>query len=387
MIQTLRPPRETKPVDRPTVMRAAVYMADQNPHRDRSLGITTMTQSLIAELFSRKDIDWTQIVSRSSFRGEGESVATCPLPFGTDYFLGRLLADSLHPRLAGIDVDVLYYPKGYAPWSSVSAPSIGTMHDTIIQHYADHYPETRSKLAFRYWIRASRRSLERFDRVLTVSQTAAGQLHSFCDRHGIQPPPIEVTYESSPWEKYRDLSFEKGDFVVHLASSAVHKRTTYLVEQWDQLLRRRSDLPELVLVGSLDKASKAIVSQSDDMRVLPRLPLNELRDLVGRARALILPSEIEGFGLPAIEAYYVGTPACYVSDTSVDEVLNLELAGDSVPGKFELDEPSSFETALDEVLGLSSIEVAETSDRLYELFSASRVGNRVVAALKRSAGR
>ena len=51
---------------------------------------------------------------------------------------------------------------------------------------------------------------------------------------------------------------------------------------------------------------------------------------------LLLPSEIEGFGLPALEAYYLSTPVVYVRGTAVEEIL-----GERSPGGFVLESADS----------------------------------------------
>ncbi|MEM6470888.1 MAG: glycosyltransferase, partial [Planctomycetota bacterium] len=251
------------------------------------------------------------------------------------------------------------------------------------QHYADHYPETRSKLAFRYWLRALSRSLSTFDRVLTVSKSAADQLRSFCDRHKIQTPAIEVTYEGSTWEHYRSLRFQKQDRVIHLASTAIHKRTNELIKHWCQLRSRREALPELILVGSIDDEARVLIDGNPGIRKMPRATQEQLRDLVGSCRALLLPSEIEGFGLPAIEAYYVGTPACYVGDTSVDEILNMDREV-VLPGRFELGDLGSFESALEQAISLSDSEIRHVSNALFDRFATAKIAERVMHAFRRS---
>ena len=66
---------------------------------------------------------------------------------------------------------------------------------------------------------------------------------------------------------------------------------------------------------------------------------------------LLLPSEIEGFGLPALEAYYLSTPLVYVrGSTPVEEIL-----GERSPPAFVLASADSiFVAAVDQALGLDA---------------------------------
>jgi len=366
----------------------AVYLADQNPHRDRSLGITTMTDALMQQLILRDDLRLRQVISSSSYRAALPGTATVRLPVRTDRPWGRLFVDGFHPWLRMPPADVWYYPKGYAPrFSRPDRPLVGTMHDTIVQHYADHYSGSRSRRAFRYWIDATRRSLIRFDAVLTVSHHAAGQLRTFCDRYDIAAPPIHVTYEGTPWERFRHMTFEKQNQVIHLASTSPHKRTADLLRLWNVMRQHRRELPALVLVGPLDRTSRGLAESLAEVTTHPRLPRDELRDLVGRSRALLLPSEIEGFGLPLLEAYYVGTPVCYCAGTAVDEVMrcatgNIDGPDAGPPGAFTMPSPESFSAALDQVLRMDQEHIARISDQLFDRYATHKVAHRIARLLR-----
>lgn len=382
---------ESKRNEKPTgKLKVAVYLADQNPHRDRSLGITSMTRDLMDQMVCREDIELVQITSASSFSVSHPAIATMRIPLRTDRLGGRLIADAVHPWLRNPRADVWYYPKGYVPRvASPIRPSVGTMHDVIVQHLADKYPESRSARAFQYWIQATCRSIKRLDIVLTVSKHAANQVREFCDRHKICPPNIVVTYEGSTWENYRHLQFPKKNRVVHLASTSPHKQTDQLLRMWKSLAERHVELPQLVLVGDMSKQATQMAHQVN-AECMTRLSQDQLRDLVGSSLALLLPSEIEGFGLPALESYYVGTPVCFVTETAVDEILNHQVDSgcqeshtrdSGVMGGFNLHDLDMFEHALDSVLALSRDRVREVSDRLFDLYGMKTISDRVSNAL------
>ncbi len=365
-------------------IRVAVYLADQNPHRDRSLGITSMTRSLLDELGQRDNVQLTILTSSSSFGSTGRQELKCRLPFRTDRPFGRLVCDSMHPLFLRPQCDLWYYPKGYLSLlSRPSVPVVGTMHDAIIQHYADHYPQSRSARQFRYWIRVMKNSLVRLDSVMTVSENAKGQLEEFCIRQGIKPPPIHVTYESSSWEKYLGQKAAKGRAVVHLASTSPHKQTNRMLEIWRELGRLRYDLPPLRLIGRLDEHGKQLMGELKHVELSPPLDEAELVNTVQSSLALLLPSEIEGFGLPALEAYYVGTPVCYVAGTSVEEVVTK--AGNF--GAFELSDPASLYRALLAALNQTPDQVSSIGNLLYSRFSNARFADRVIETFSNVLGK
>ena len=85
--------------------------------------------------------------------------------------------------------------------------------------------------------------------------------------------------------------------------------------------------------------------------------------LIANARALLLPSEIEGFGIPAVEAYLLGTPVAYARETALEEIL-----GQNSPGGFYR-ERDSFEAALTQTLELDSAWIEKKAISLKQRYN------------------
>jgi glycosyltransferase involved in cell wall biosynthesis len=364
----------------------AIYLADQNPHRDRSLGITQITDCMLRELVKHRDLELTTVASLSSYRFADPRVEARVLPVRTDGKLLRLLVDNTSPlwlpRLA--DPDVWFHPKGFTSLlGRPRKPVVLTIYDTILQHYADHYPGHRSWLEHGYWLRLLANSLRNADRVLTASEHAREQIVSFCERRGLAPPPITVTYGASDYETWLDEPpIAKQDYVLHLASDAPHKRTDHLLAWWEALASSGRDLPRLKLVGQLSEEGRARAARMTGVEVCDRLERGALEQALGAARCLLLPSEIEGFGLPALESYYLGTPVCYVADTAVDEILRSE----TEVGRFNLQDRDSLLAALEAALGQTPDQVTAVAAGLRRRFSRRSHGDAVLRALREAAG-
>lgn len=352
------------------------YCADQNPHRDKSRGITNYTYGLLANLQKSGQVGVSAVVSKSS-SGVPEGILRFAIPFATDHIAGRLLADHLHPlivpRRAGY---IWHYPKGFLPLAfQVKAKKVGTIADTILQFYADRYPRSRSRLAFAYWLGILKHSIEKFDLIITVSECSRQAILEFCLRHDLRCPPVIVTYEDANISRpTTGLPAQKGDYVIHLASRLPHKKTKWLLEQWLKLQNRGWDLPTLRLVGMVEP--NITLSKLRNVRVYPVLSDSEYESMLGAALAVILPSEIEGFGLPALEAYYLGTPVAYVRNTAVEEVL-----GTDTPGGFSL-EDDSLEDAVLAVLEMDRASIDAKAAELRNRFSWARSVELTLAAYR-----
>lgn len=364
-------------------LHVSAYLADQNPGHDRSMGISRMSDVILETLAGREDVDLHVVVSQSSQRGPEHKTETTLLPWGTRRRIPRIFSDHLHPILSmwRKPTDIWYYPKGFLPhfFSSGNVPTAVTVHDTIIQHYWDKYPGWRPSSEYIYWAHMLKHTLRKADGIFTVSENARAQIESFMDRHGIKRKDILVTYEPCVFEKYPQPENPlKDNYVIHLSSKEPHKRTEDLILWWHECAQANQDLPVLELVGKIPAKCASLVSESNHFKTHPFLEDADLAKVISRARALILPSEVEGFGLPAIEAYYLGTPVCYNLGTSVEEILI-----DTTPkGGFHLTEPSSLWTALDTVMAMPTEEIRSIGLSLREKFASEKIAERILEGLR-----
>lgn len=357
------------------------YLADQNPGHDRSFGISRMSETVLSELGDREDCSIHVIASSSSQKGPANIHSRLILPLQTRGKISRLLVDHLHPLAARLryNPDIWYYPKGFLPMTGqLCRPSVITIHDTIIQYYRDHYPSWRKNAEYSYWARMLKHTLESADCILTVSQCSKRQILDFMKRYDIPPKEITVTYEPCLYESVpQPVESPKDHYVIHLASTEPHKRTAQLVNWWLAFAGER-DLPPLHLIGALPPGTHGLIENSPHVISRPFLKDADLQTTLMAAKALILPSEVEGFGLPAIEAYYLGTPVCHVKDTSVEEILGVA----TQKGRFSLDDRDSLLGALEEVLAMAPAEVRECGLTLRQHYSADSVAEKMMHAFR-----
>ncbi len=363
-------------------IRITAYLADQNPGHDRSFGISRMSHVVLEAMQAGGHVTIEAITSKTSQQAPGTVASTRILPWGTRSKVVRLLTDHLHPLFRrGIFVpDLHYFPKGYLPLlDSFCRPSVVTIHDTIIQYDEDHYPHWRKRWEYAYWAMMLKHTLRKADRILTVSESSQQQIHGFMDRHGIPHKEITVTYEPCLYESIsQPVIPAKENYVMHLASCEPHKRTAHLIRWWHEAEIQGRSLPTMHLIGTVPPEVAPLLANSRCIVKRPFLEDGALQTAYLSASALILPSEIEGFGLPALEAYYLGTPVCFMKGTSVEEILSC--ATDK--GGFSLDSADSLFSALDEVMRMSPEEVRECGLKLRETYAAQKVAEKMVKVFR-----
>jgi glycosyltransferase involved in cell wall biosynthesis len=117
-----------------------------------------------------------------------------------------------------------------------------------------------------------------------------------------------------PAEKDPELSH--ADYFIACGAIDAHKNHILLLEVWKELVVRHGDrTPKLVIAGFRSVTSKPIFdfiarhpAIHEKVTISSGLSTPALRRLIMSAKALLMPSIAEGFGLPIIEALAQGVP-------------------------------------------------------------------------------
>jgi glycosyltransferase involved in cell wall biosynthesis len=106
-------------------------------------------------------------------------------------------------------------------------------------------------------------------------------------------------------------------FILHIGGKSPHKNTERVIEAFKRL--ELSDITLVVLgVGRNDKLCK---SYSSENIIFPgRITDTEVGDLFSKSRMVVMPSLIEGYGLPIIEGFTAGVPVLTSKLPPMDEI-------------------------------------------------------------------
>lgn len=228
-------------------------------------------------------------------------------------------------------IDLFHSPYFVAPLLA-GCPVLITIHDLIF----DRYPEAMPQQWARPYYRAlTQWSVRRARVVLTVSQATAADLAAPPYRvppeklraipHGVEPgfSALADPVQLDALRRRFDLA---RPFVLAVGARRPHKNLGRLVEAFARLAH---SLPhDLLFAGPPDKrfpdeareaAERAGLSAR--VRFLDWVSEEELRGLYTLADLVAMPSLIEGFGLPALEAMACGTPVLASERSSLPEVV------------------------------------------------------------------
>lgn len=154
-------------------------------------------------------------------------------------------------------------------------------------------------------------------RIVVNSHYTANELAAFAGREGVAPPPIHAVHLGLEPTFLRPLpAAVPRPYFVHIGTIEARKNLAFLLTIWRRLQERMGDdAPQLVLVGRYGWENEAVLDhlqRSPALRGLVHqasdLPDSALATLMASARALVAPSSVEGFDLPAVEACALGVP-------------------------------------------------------------------------------
>lgn len=149
------------------------------------------------------------------------------------------------------------------------------------------------------------------------SEATRDALAEFASELDLSMPPDIVAWISGPRlpEGVVPRTLERPYFVT-LGTIEARKNHILLLEIWRSLAATMgNEAPILVIIGQRGWEAETTIAMLDQgqeleghVRELGRCDDEELAGWLNGARALLMPSFVEGFGLPIIEALQLGTP-------------------------------------------------------------------------------
>jgi glycosyltransferase involved in cell wall biosynthesis len=212
-------------------------------------------------------------------------------------------------------LDVLHSLANIGPLVTPRVARVVTLLDVIWLHQGADW---ESGAAARGFASLSRLCARNADRVLTISESAKNDIVSSL---GLDPAKVDVApLGVRPQQPRRELP---GDPVV----LCVAQKRPY--KNLGTLIRAVAELEEparLVLVGAPTPHEQELKALAAELGVAGRVDFRgwvseeELESLYRDARCFVLPSLIEGFGLPVLEAMARGVPVACSNRPALPEV-------------------------------------------------------------------
>jgi glycosyltransferase involved in cell wall biosynthesis len=240
--------------------------------------------------------------------------------------------------------DVFWSPSVYTYFPlPPGLPSLVTIHDTITERHPElTMPTLRARL---FWNAKVRVALSQATLVLTVSEFAASEIEQILSvpraRLRVAGEAAAPTFRPSSLAEARAVARAAGvpdgaPWFTYVGGFTPHKHVDHIVRAHAVLVEESraagTPVPILVLVGTTSADNfhgvgagihEAIADcdSADVVRWTGFLPDETLRHLLTGTTALLLPSENEGFGLPAVEAAACGAPVVATTASPLPQLL------------------------------------------------------------------
>lgn len=260
----------------------------------------------------------------SALREQGEELDVIAAPFAMSH-VRRIawLQTELPRRLARSRPSVLLNPLPEGPLIG-PVPQVTVVHDLIPLFYPARLPRIpRASLYFRLVVPLL---LRRSRAVIADSEATRRDVVA---RYGLAAECVHVAYPAYDRKRFfADPTLRPAEvpYLLYVGNIAPHKNLRRLVQAFAAVAA--STTATLVIRGSgrpwhVEPVRREIERLGLRERVdwRPYESAETLPDLYRRARALVLPSLYEGFGLTALEAMACGTPVIASHAASIPEVV------------------------------------------------------------------
>jgi glycosyltransferase involved in cell wall biosynthesis len=290
--------------------RRRLVLVDARKARD--FGIGTYIRGLLGGLASldRFALQALVLPGDEALFPPGVTTTACA---ATHYSVGELVA--VRRAISAAKPDLFHAPHYVVPLFPPRA-TVVTIHDLMHLTRPEH--RALAKRAYARWMIG--RALRLAAKVIAVSESTKKEILAFGPEHNgkvvVIPHGVrEEFFEGEePNGSARRLPAalspippfkESSPYLLFLGNDKPHKNLAGLLAAWPRLHAAHPDL-SLVLAGV--EPGRAM---PEGVKAVGWVPDAEVPSLVARARALVLPSFAEGFGLPVLEAQAAGTPvAC-----------------------------------------------------------------------------
>jgi glycosyltransferase involved in cell wall biosynthesis len=243
--------------------------------------------------------------------------------------------------LSDPEFDVLFFPTVYSYVPVISrVPKVIMIHDVIAEKYPEMtVPDPKARMFWRMKVWIGRWQSKA---IVTVSEYSRQKL---VEHFGISEKRVFIVGEASdPVFRYiecpnppQSLAYLGksllGRFLVYVGGFGPHKNLAMLLDVFASLVKQQeyADL-NLIMVGEYrqevffsqfaELKQRIEVDQIQDRVIFTGyLPDEELSCLLNLAQALVLPSLMEGFGLPAVEAAACGCPVIATRESPLPYLL------------------------------------------------------------------
>ena len=213
----------------------------------------------------------------------------------------------------------------WSPHSSLSyipqIPHIMTVHDVIYWRLPEYIPNWKVGI----YVKLLKKSILRANKIITVSQFSAQEIENIFN---IPAKSISVIYNSSSKLAVKHSDFEEQEkYIFYEGGLDIRKNVPQLIEAFRIIAPKFPEL-QLYIAGNYFESPlipdiSALIAQynlEDRVKLLGYISDEDMIKYIQQAEILVYPSLYEGFGIPIIEGWSLGTPVITSNIGAMKEV-------------------------------------------------------------------
>lgn len=290
--------------------------------KGHTTGVGRSTVELVNALEKCNDIPFDLILYSQNTKGIGAKNFNGPLKKLHLYIPRRepfsRIVNSIHLKKCLSGYDLMHIPHNTDTCENIHK-TIYTIHDLIVYRYPEMWGLTDKERGFHKYI------AENCKAIVTCSKASKDDIIRFwgCPSEKIHVIPWGVNRDmfhpsNEPLDK--TLGIKSGEYFFSSSCNHPRKQTSLILDAFNNY-RRNSGHHKLVLLGAAenDVAPFNHLLQDNSLIVMRGIDDKTLVDLYTYAKATVVASLFEGFGLPVIESLACHTQVICAKNSSLIE--------------------------------------------------------------------
>lgn len=358
----------------------AYSIADQNVATTKSIGIYNFSLHLVRHIsqhpklrsltvFSNRTVSPSLALSAKARVEQHDSAVRSKL--------GRILWDQwgVYRSAKKSGQQWLFLPKGFCSFMARPPVKVAAcVHDIMGDYYSRRYPGFWPTLESDYFRRSLAATIRTSRVIVTNTEFSKGEILGLVRRLGCAEPNVVVV--GYGFEALENKKAEKEDRILLFASKWPHKRTDIAIRFLEHWQRKTGYAGVIDCIGILSQ--QMAKPAGNNWNWVGRVPPEQGRQMIRRARAVVYVSEYEGFGMPPVEAVLEGTCPVFSDIPPLREVM------DDAGCPFSNESDESFVNAMTKALAMPQETLAKWSEQLLQRHNWPAVTEKVIAELSKT---
>lgn len=220
-----------------------------------------------------------------------------------------------------------FEPVYCKPWFNCGVEYICVVHDILARHYPRFFPLHELVYSRLCW----RMDCINAKQIITISDWVKEDYNRFYKGRALEVIYNPILIDSADmydWDELRnEYSIDEKDYYYTVSQLIPHKNLKTLVDAVEVIIKENIPIPKKLIISGVNGNSKKELEEliskkglTEYIHITGYVTNGKRNTLYKHAHTFLFPSIFEGFGMPPVEAMYLGTRVVTTRCTSIPEV-------------------------------------------------------------------